>query len=173
MSVAILRQPRGPLLPNGDYAPQAFWRRVRRTADCWEWLGSRSPERDYGSACKNPRQRLRAHRYAWELVNGPIQLGLFVLHTCDNRLCVRRDHLYLGTNDDNTEDMARRDRAPRHGNTLPKCVTRTTPGKRKPYQAIVSLHGKKQYIGTYNTIDEASAAVLAWEIANGRKIAVV
>jgi uncharacterized protein (DUF433 family) len=44
-----------------------------------------------------------------------------VLHSCDNRLCVNLDHLRLGTQQDNMDDMARRGRAPGRG------LTRTYP----------------------------------------------
>lgn len=48
---------------------------------------------------------VRAHRYAWELVNGPIPDGLQVLHHCDIPTCVMIEHLYLGTDTDNKKDM--------------------------------------------------------------------
>jgi hypothetical protein len=38
-------------------------------------------------------------------VHGPVPAGLFVLHHCDNRLCYNVDHLFLGTMQDNTDDM--------------------------------------------------------------------
>jgi hypothetical protein len=46
-----------------------------------------------------------AHVYAWEIENGPVPDGMFVLHECDYPPCCRGDHLFLGTHQDNMDDM--------------------------------------------------------------------
>lgn len=50
------------------------------------------------------------HRIVWTLEVGSIPPGLHVLHTCDNRKCVRPSHLFLGTHLDNMEDRDRKGR---------------------------------------------------------------
>ena len=55
----------------------------------------------------------RVHRVAWALFRGPIPKGMCVLHYCDNRPCCNPDHLYLGTNANNTADMLARGRESR------------------------------------------------------------
>lgn len=87
-----------------------FWLRVDKSGGedaCWLWTSCRFPcgygqtrwESGYGSA----------HRISWMLANGDPG-SLFVLHRCDNRQCVNPKHLFLGTRQDNTEDMLKKSR---------------------------------------------------------------
>jgi len=71
---------------------------------CWVWTGAHVPW-GYGQIGLTGRKNGRAHVVSWEMHNGPIPDGLWVLHKCDNPPCVRPDHLFLGTVQDNTADM--------------------------------------------------------------------
>src|SRR3954465_536019 len=62
---------------------------------CHEWTGATSGSFNYGVLNVDGRNT-RAHRYAWEQAHGPLRPGDCVLHRCDNPLCVRVDHLFLG-----------------------------------------------------------------------------
>lgn len=87
-----------------------FWAKVRRSDGCWEWQGTHDPF-GYGVLGASAHQRaVKAHRVSWQLHNGPVPVGLWVLHHCDNPPCVRPDHLYLGTARDNAKDRANRRR---------------------------------------------------------------
>jgi len=93
-------------------ADKWFWSYVDKTDTCWLWRGMRNKE-GYGlvgiPGRSQPRKN-RAHRVAYELANGPIPKGLFVCHKCDNPSCVRPDHLFLGTANDNSQDMVSKGR---------------------------------------------------------------
>ncbi len=77
---------------------------VKGPDDCWEWTAGKIPG-GYGAVWDNSIGRHRhAHRLAWELANGPIPDGLWVLHRCDNPPCCNPAHLWLGTQHDNDMD---------------------------------------------------------------------
>lgn len=94
-----------------------FWANVDRSGDCWLWLGA-TQSASGGFRYGKFKSQL-AHRYSWALTNGPIPTGLFVCHHCDVPLCVRPEHLFVGTQADNMRDMAAKGRScvgERHGN---------------------------------------------------------
>ena len=91
---------------------RSFWAFVEKTETCWLWHGALQ-RGGYGSAHRPYGRVVRAHRYSWELTNGPIPGGLCVCHKCDVRTCVRPDHLFLGTRKDNMRDAANKGRLTR------------------------------------------------------------
>lgn len=85
-----------------------FESQVEETDSCWEWVGLRSSE-NYGTFYLN-RTYVRAHRFAFELVHGPIPAGHVICHRCDNPPCVNPAHLFSGTQKDNMQDMVAKGR---------------------------------------------------------------
>lgn len=88
---------------------ERFWAKVNKTETCWVWTASTRPG-GYGQFMVWQGQLVAAHRLSWEMVHGPVPVGLCVLHKCDNPPCVRPEHLFLGTAKDNIHDMIKKGR---------------------------------------------------------------
>lgn len=82
--------------------------RVDEATGCWEWQLARTVK-GYG-LFQDGRLTRRAHRGAWEAVNGQVPDDAHVLHSCDNPQCVNPEHLFLGTNADNVGDKVSKGR---------------------------------------------------------------
>ena len=104
-SVSAARR-EAPRAPTGA----RFWPKVDRSGGlgaCWPWTGA-TGDRGYGHFWDGARYR-HASRVAWILTHedpGP----LFVLHRCDNPPCCNPAHLFLGTHQDNMDDMTEKGR---------------------------------------------------------------
>jgi hypothetical protein len=87
---------------------QRFFEKVIKLDNgCWGWTSAVSHGR--GMFYVNGKT-VKAYRYIYELNNGPIQHGLFVMHSCDNPICVNPDHLSIGTAMDNKIDSMQKKR---------------------------------------------------------------
>jgi HNH endonuclease len=74
---------------------------------CWIWI--KAGQYGYGYMILN-KKKIRAHRLSWIIHNGDIPEGLLVCHKCDVKCCVNPNHLFLGTGDDNMQDMIKKNR---------------------------------------------------------------
>jgi hypothetical protein len=83
--------------------PARVANKIDVSGDCWLWTAS-TITNGYGHLRINGKLIL-SHRFVWEFFNGPVPLGLYVLHKCDVRNCVNPEHLFIGTHRDNAIDM--------------------------------------------------------------------
>ena len=92
-----------------------FWSKVdKKRSDtfykgtrCWVWTASTLGE--YGHIKIKNKARY-AHRISYEMTYKFIPKDKFVCHHCDNKLCVRPSHLFLGTQKDNIQDAINKKR---------------------------------------------------------------
>jgi hypothetical protein len=126
-SLAIRKSLAGKVRPLVDVVVR-FERKFEKTDGCWLWTGHLN-RGGYGEIRIKGRA-VSAHRFAWQLVHGPIPIGMLVMHRCDNPTCVRPDHLALGTDADNMRDRDAKGR----GKVWPK-GKRHTPEAREKMRA--------------------------------------
>lgn len=79
----------------------SFWERVQKSEGCWLWTGAKGGSDGYGKHGGSA-----AHRFSFAVHFYDPPLDMKVCHTCDNPQCVRPDHLFLGSDQENMRDMA-------------------------------------------------------------------
>lgn len=93
-----------------------FWKKVNKNGPvhptlgtrCWLWTAS-TYTRGYGQFWTG-NSFTSAHRFSYTLEHGSIPEDMDVCHSCDNPLCCNPAHLWLGTAQDNVDDMLKKGR---------------------------------------------------------------
>ncbi|MGZ7242403.1 HNH endonuclease signature motif containing protein, partial [Streptococcus pyogenes] len=74
---------------------------------CWMWRDAKTAD-GYGQFSLGNREsqtKHRAHVVAYWVFVGPVPKGMLVCHSCDRRACCNPEHLFLGSHQDNMDDM--------------------------------------------------------------------
>lgn len=88
---------------------QRFFDKINKTDSCWLWLAAKRGNSGYG-CMKFYGKLVDAHRISYIIHYGKISNGMIVCHSCDKKLCVNPNHLFLGTQKDNMQDCLRKGR---------------------------------------------------------------
>ena len=129
-----------------------FLAKVQVTDYCWLWTACCTGD-GYGSFWLDGRMQA-AHRVSYELYAGPIPAGAEIDHTCHNTVCVNPGHLRPATRKQNKENFSRPPATNKSG-VLGVSWSRRA-GK---WCGHVKHRGKTVYCGSFESIDDAAAAV--------------
>ena len=110
----VLRKPYFRNLEDLENHKEAFWEHVQKGEKpdaCWLWKRGINTS-GYGLVAFNhPKKTMLAHRVCYLLFCGKIPEKMVVMHGCHVPLCVRPDHLSVGTQRENVIQRYERARA--------------------------------------------------------------
>lgn len=137
-----------------QYAPAdaRFESGIQFSMYCWEWAGFVRGD-GYGSL-RVGGKGVMAHRFSYERFVGPIPEGHLIDHRCHNKACVNPMHLRAvghRLNIENYSGLRKNNTSGYHGVYM----------QRGRWTGCVMSSGKRHYVGTFDTPEEAAAAVAA------------
>lgn len=152
--------PLDPARRGGQPIEERFWSKVDKTRSCWVWTRAMTDD-GYGEFSLSTSNPCLAHRFSYELANGPAPADVFIDHMCHNRACVRPDHLRLATDSQNGQNR----RGPnRNSTTGLRGVSRIKKTGR--YVASAKVNGKQHHLGSFATAEEAGEVASTWRREN-------
>jgi len=110
--------------------------KFNENSSCLEWQYGKAA-RGYGSVYFK-RKVFLTHRASWMAFKGDIPDGLMVCHRCDNTSCINIDHLFLGTQSQNMDDMISKGRWKK--GIRRKKITTDTDDKKQRRQIVFDVH---------------------------------
>lgn len=102
------RAPYAHTFTDDDYLMRWYDRCVIAPTGCILWQGPVNHNGYPRVFYRTKRSTLT--RLMYRIKVGPIPEGMHVCHKCDVRNCINYEHLWLGTNQDNMDDMNRKGR---------------------------------------------------------------
>lgn len=139
---------------------ERFWKKVDKSGECWIWKAFKNKQ-GYGRFGLRASECVNAHRVSYVIAYGEIPDDYFVCHKCDNPSCVRPEHLFAGTRQDNIDDMMIKMRSRHFRNHQyygVKWEERKYEGKNRKgrWKSMICIDGKMKHLGTHTSVIEAA-----------------
>lgn len=140
---------------------KSFWNKVEKLRDdqCWKWKAYKN-RKGYGRIGISAGRCVNAHRVSWVIHNGAIPQGLFVCHRCDNPECTNPNHLFLGTRQDNINDMVIKKRSKHFSKNKYYGVRYEeryeNPNRKGFWRSFICINEKIIKLGTHTSVMEAA-----------------
>lgn len=121
--------------------------------DCW-YCSAGGEDSRYGTIWYLG-SNISNHVASWLVHNGPVPKGLFVLHHCDYMRCINPEHLFLGTHQDNIDDMMAKGRKADRRGEMNQCAKFTENDIREIRKMIAEGESQTfiaEYFGTAQSV---------------------